>query len=129
MKKILAFVAVAFLMGGCATFDQNVKTAWAMLTGASVSPTQIIVAGNAFDALEATATQYLLYCKSVKYAIQVCALGNRKPVVAAVRSGRAARNQLEPYVVSGTAGPSAIYNTLAAAINTLQSFTMPTGAK
>lgn len=124
MRKLIYVLVAGSLLAGCA----NLQTAWQMVTSASVSPTQIIVAGNAFDALEATATQYLLYCKSIKYAQQACALGNRKPVVAAVRAGRSARNQLEPYVTSGTAGPSAIYNTLVAAITTLQKTPLPTGA-
>lgn len=125
MKKFIMAGAVAFALGGCA----QLTNAFDVITSAAVTPTQIIVAGNAFDALEATATQYLLYCKSINYAQQVCALGNRKPVVTAVRSGRAARTSLEPYVTSGTAGPSAIYNTLVAAITTLQNAPMPTGAK
>ena len=124
MKKILilaAFVAAATL-GGCA----NLKNAFAVLSAASVTPQQIVIAGNSFDALETTATQYLNYCKSVAYKPQPCALGNRKPVVAAVRSGRAARNSLEPYVTSGLAGPAALYNTLIAAITTLQAKPLPT---
>lgn len=121
---VVASLVGALALGGCA----NLKTAWEVVTSASVTPTQIIVAGNSFDALEATATQYLLYCKSVAYKPQPCALGNRKPVVAAVRSGRAARTSLEPYVVSGTAGPAAIYNTLISAITSLQATQLPTSA-
>jgi hypothetical protein len=122
MKKL--FIAAALLasvtLGGRASTLTKLQTAWSVVSSASVTPTQIIVAGNAFDALEATATQYLLYCKSVNYAPQPCALGNRKPVVAAVRSGRAARNQLETYAAQGNAGPADLYNTLTAAITSLQ---------
>lgn len=127
MKKILAIIVLSVGLAGCASTLQKLDTAWQIVTSASVSPTQIIVAGNAFDALEATATQYLLYCKSVNYLPQPCTLGNRKPVVAAVRAGHTARNSLEPYVVSGTAGPAALYNTLIAAITQLQATPMPTG--
>ena len=115
MKKLLFAVSLALSLGGCA----NLQTAWQMITSASVSPTQIIVAGNAFDAAEASATQYLLFCK-VNPVMKVCDLTTRKTVVAAVRAGRTARNGLEPYIVSGTAGPSALFNTMVASINTLQ---------
>ncbi len=59
MKKLLV-LALALTLGACA----NLKTAYQVITEASVSPTQIIVAANAFDALEGTATQYLVYCKA-----------------------------------------------------------------
>ncbi len=122
MKRLIPLVLILAL-GGCASL-QNV---WSVVTGVSVSPTQIVVAGNAFDAAETSATQYLLWCKQ-NAANAACALSTRKSVVAAVRSGRAARNALEPYVVSGTAGPSALYNTLVAAINTLQASQPAIGA-
>lgn len=124
MRKLLLVGLLAGALGGCAT----IKADWAIITGTTVSPTQIIVAANAFDAGEASATQYLLYCK--QNAVQAaCALSTRKAVVLAVRSGRVARNQLEPYIVSGTAGPSAIYNTLVAIVAQLQSSIPAQGAK
>jgi hypothetical protein len=116
MKKILLWGAVALALGGCA----NIRTVWSTITSASVSPTQIIVAGNAFDAAEASATQYLSACKSKAIPVTACTLSIRKQVVASVRAGRSARNQLEPYVISGTAGPAAIYNAMVTSINTLQ---------
>lgn len=132
MKKILVAAVLALSLGGCATFqtfENNVKTAWSMVTSASVSPTQIIVAANGFNAVKATATQYLLYCKSVNYVPQACSLSNRQVVVKSVRAGTVARNQLEPYVTSGTAGPAAIYNTLVSVISSLQASNLPVGAK
>jgi hypothetical protein len=123
MKKILLLVPLLLTLGACA----SLQTAWSVVTGTSVSPTQIVVAANAFDAGEATATQYLLYCKA-NAVIAACALKTRQQVVAAVRAGRAARNQLEPYIVSGSAGPSAVYNTLVAAVTSLQSQIPTTGA-
>lgn len=123
MKKLLAAGLLAFSLGGCATL----KTDWAIVTGTSISPTQIIVVANAFDAGEASATQYLLFCRAAAPAPSYCALKTRQAVVAAVRAGRAARNQLEPYVLSGTAGPAAIYNTLVAIVTTLQTQIPATG--
>lgn len=115
MKKLLVLVAILALTS-CA----NLQTVWTTITSASVSPTQIIVAGNAFDAAEASATQYLMACKSKAIPASVCVLNTRKQVVASVRAGRSARNQLEPYVISGTAGPAALYNAMVTSINTLQ---------
>lgn len=116
MRKLLLVIPLALSLGACA----SLQTTWNMITGVSASPTQIIVAANAFDAGEASATQYLLYCKA-NAAVSYCALKTRQAVVSAVRAGRTARNQLEPYIVSGTAGPVALYNTLVAAITSLQS--------
>ena len=116
MKKLLLAVSLVLALGGCT----NLQNAWQMITSASVSPTQIIVAANSFDAAEASATQYLLYCKATVPVPTYCALKTRQTVVAAVRAGRTARNGLEPYVVSGTAGPSVLFNTMVTSINTLQ---------
>lgn len=123
MKKFLAIGLLAFSLSGCA----SLQTTWSVITGASVSPTQIIVAANAFDAGEASATQYLLFCKA-NPVVSYCALKTRQTVVAAVRAGRVARSQLEPYIVSGTAGPSAIYNTLVGIVSSLQTLVPSTGA-
>lgn len=124
MKKLLLVIGLSLVLSGCATFQKD----WSIITGTTVSPTQIIVTANAFDAAEASATQYLLYCKATVPAPSYCALQTRKTVVAAVRAGIVARNQLEPYITSGTAGPLAIYNTLLATVASLQSAIPVTGA-
>jgi hypothetical protein len=123
MKKLFLVIPLLFTLGACA----SLQTTWSIVTGASVSPTQIIIAANAFDAGEASATQYLLYCKATVPAPTYCALSTRQSVVKAVRAGRVARNQLEPYVVSGSAGPAAIYNTLVATVTSLQTQIPSTG--
>lgn len=124
MKKFLLLAFLALPLGACATL----QTGWSIITGTTVSPTQIIVAANAFDAGEASATQYLLYCKATVPAPSYCALATRQAVVKAVRAGRVARAQLEPYITSGIAGPSAIYNTLVATVTALQTQIPVTGA-
>ncbi len=122
MKKFLLIIPLILTLGACA----SLQTTWNVLTGVSVSPTQIIVAANAFDAGEASATQYLLYCKA-NPVVSYCALQTRQAVIKAVRTGRVVRNQLEPYIVSGTAGPIALYNTLIATVTSLQSQIPTTG--
>lgn len=116
MKKLLLVIPLALSLGACA----SLQTAWSVISGTSVSPTQIIIAANAFDAGEASATQYLLYCKA-NPTETYCALKTRQAVVSAVRAGRVTRAQLEPYIVSGTAGPVALYNTLVATVTALKS--------
>src|SRR6266478_1458100 len=91
-------LVLMLLLSGCA----NLKNVYSIITEATVSPTQIIVAANAFDALEGTATQYLVYCKA-NLATAICSADNRRSVIKYVRSGRAARNQLESYVAAGHA--------------------------
>jgi hypothetical protein len=124
MRKFLAFALLAISLGGCATFEKD----WAIVTGTTISPTQIIVAANAFDAAEASATQYLLYCKAQATPPSYCARATRVSVISGVRAGRAVRAQLEPYIVSGTAGPAALYNSLVAAVTSLQTQIPATGA-
>lgn len=129
MKKLFVAVILAISLGGCAQlqdFSQRVENAWQVATSASVSPTQIIVAANAFNAAQATATQYLNYCK-INVQVAACGLTTRQKVVALVRSGRAARDELETYVEKGGAGPSGVYNVLVAAVSALQTTTPATG--
>lgn len=120
MRKYLAVSLVlgSLALGGCASELQKLHTFYNVVTQTTVPPNTIIVAANSFDALEATATQYLSYCKA-NLSTSACSAANRRTVIKAVRAGRAARNQLETYVTSNTAAPSAIYNALVAAINTL----------
>lgn len=130
MRKYLAAALVlgAISLGGCASELQKLHTVYSIVTETTVSPSTIIVAANSFDALEATATQYLTYCKA-NLTASACSADNRRTVIKAVRAGRAARNQLETYVTNNTAAPSAIYNTLVAAINTLNTSAAAGGLK
>jgi hypothetical protein len=125
MKRLILIAGLALALSGCA----NLQTAWQVATSVSVSPTQIVVAGNSFDAAEASAAQYLGACKGAALPASACTLPIRRKIVAAVRAGRAARNALEPYVTTGAAGPATIYNTLLNSIGILQSNLPISGAK
>lgn len=118
MKKVIAII-LALSLGGCATELAKLQTAYSIVTQTTVSPQAILVTANAFDALEAGATQYLVWCKT-NLTSAACSASNRRIVIKAGRSGRAARNQLEPYITSGSAGPKAIYDTLSAAVDALK---------
>jgi len=126
MKRFLVVFLLAFSIGACAQL-RAIQTVYSIATEATVSPQTIIVAANSFDALQATATQYLIYCKT-NLATPICVADNRRQVIKYVRVGRAARTQLETYIASGQAGPSALYNTLVAAINQLNQTPAAQGA-
>ena len=119
LRKSLIVVALAASLGGCA----QLQTDYSVLTGATISPTAVIVSANAFDGLEATATIYLKLpqCPTVT---KVCRAPEAVPgIVKAVRAGRTARNSLEALLAANgnSAIPVASYNTLTAAVSSLQS--------
>lgn len=119
MKKLLLVGLLA--LGGCANLQNDLN----VLSGSSVTPQQVVVAGNAFDAVEATATTYLKLpgCPATT-AVPVCrSAAAAVQIAAAIRTGRAARNAMEGFVnaAPGTPAPVSNYNTLMTAISTLQS--------
>jgi hypothetical protein len=115
------FIAIGLLFGliGCTQLQNDINA----ITGASVNPTAVIVAANAFDAAEATATNYLRLKKCTATSGPVC----RNPtataaIIPAIRSGRAARNNLEAFLKNnpGVLGPTGLYNALITATTTLE---------
>lgn len=127
MKKIISAVIIATSLAGCAGELSRLRAVYTIVTEATVSPQAVLVAANAFNAIEGTATQYLIYCKS-NLSTSVCSASNRRGVIKYVRTGRAARNQLESSIETNSSAPSAIYNTLVAAINFLNSSPITGGA-
>lgn len=119
MIKLLLASAIGLTLTGCATL-QKLQTVWTTINTATVSPKTIVVAANAFDGLEGTATNYLKYCKA-NLSQPICVADNRQVVIQAVRKGRTARNQLETYIISDTPAPAPLYNVLIGALNLLTS--------
>jgi len=120
MKRIILAAALAFSLTAC-TQVQNV---WDTVTSASVTPTTVIVAANTFDALEATATNYLRLPKCTGSNGPVCRdKAATAQIIPAVRAGRVARTNLEQFFKDhpGQLGPKGLYDALTAAISTLQS--------
>lgn len=120
MKKILPlFVVAALALGGCA----NLTNAWNTLTSSQVTASQVAVAGNTFDGLEAIATGYLRLTKCNGANGPICRDPTAtKQIISAIRGGRVARNNLEQFFKDhpGQLGPQGLYDALQTAISTLQ---------
>ena len=102
MKRLLVALFLAPALAGCVGTIQKVETVYREVTSATITVQQVYIAANAFDAIEASATQYL--------RLPVCGkLPCRNPsatnsLVASIRSGRLARNKLEASVGSNPNG-------------------------
>lgn len=121
MRKIILAFALAVSLGGCATL-QRIDAAWQAVKSATVSPQAVVVAANTFNALEATATNYLRLAKCNGSNGPIC----RDPaitakVIPAVRAGRAARDSLLAFQRAhpGQLGDQGVYEALQASISTL----------
>jgi hypothetical protein len=115
MKKIL-IIALCLLAAGCSTL-----TAISGLATSSVTPTEALIAANAYDAIEAGGTAFLTYCHTNKDVPATCIAANRRSVIQYIRAGRAARNQVETYVQTSTSIPAAVYNAMVTATTNLKS--------
>jgi hypothetical protein len=121
MRKIILAAAMTcvVILGGCAQLQND----WNIVTGATISPTSIYVAANAFDALEQTATNYLKLPACGTNAPTLCRnQAAVSAIVPLIRSGRIARNQLEAAVSNGgsTPIPATAYSVLQNAISSLK---------
>lgn len=123
MKRILIVCTLALALTGCSTFGK-IETAFGVLTGATVSPQAVVIAANTFDALEATATNYLRLKKCIGANGPVCRdPGATKVLIPAVQEARGARNDLEAFLKAhpGQLGPSGLYDALQTAIARVES--------
>lgn len=115
MRKIILAVALTLPLAGCASLGiiQQVATT-------TVPATVVIPTANAFDVLKGTAANYGKYCIQQKMVPSICSADIRRNVIKFVRSGTAARNQLESSLASGEPAAASIYNLLVAAVQGLQ---------
>lgn len=121
MKKFLVFplLAVALMLAGCAQMEVATGV-YQKVTETTVPAATVIPTANAFDILKIAATNYGSYCIQQKMAPAPCSADTRRIVIKAVRSGTAARKQLEDSVISGQPAVASIYNVLVAAVQGLQ---------
>lgn len=123
MKKLALIAMLAVGVAGCAqlqTAIQDLKGAYVYATTATVTAGQAGIVANAYDALKGTAVNYGNYCIAQKFPQPVCSAANRRAVIKAVRSGDAARAQIEVPITTGQPVTATIYNTLVAAVNALK---------
>lgn len=115
MKKVILILALS--LGGCA----GLQTAYNVASGVTVTPQQVYLARNAFDTVEVTATNYIVFCKR-KPATPGCSKAAIAQLIPAVRSGRVARNNLVQFQKDNpnANAPSNAYNVLVTATNTVQ---------
>lgn len=116
MKKLAIVAALAFGLGGCA----NLQGIYTLATTATVPAGDVVIAANAFDALNATATNYGNYCVTQHFPVPLCSKANRRGVIKAVNSGINAKHALEGSINSGQPAIATVYNVLIAAVNSLQ---------
>lgn len=119
MRRILLAVTLALSLAGCAGISA-VTGVFKTVTETTVPADVVIPAANAFNILKAGATNYGMYCIQQKMVPSICSATTRRVVVRSVRSGTAARNQLEASVTSGQPALSSIYNVLVSAVTSLQ---------
>lgn len=117
MKKII-IICLALSLSGCAGITRLIDSA----TSVTVSPQSVVIAANSFNAIEATATNYLHLTRCDKTTSKVC---RDKAVTAilipAVLNARKARNDLVAFQKAhpGELGTQGLYDALQLAITTL----------
>lgn len=128
MKHLkIALVAFALIgLGACAqiqSFTGKVSSAYSVLTEATVSREAVVIARNAFNAVEVTATNYLTLRRCNGSNGPICRdPAATKVIIKYVRSGRVARNNLTQFMKDhpGQLGPQGLYDSLKASTKALQ---------
>ena len=130
MRSFLRAGALALVMitgvslGGCATVDK-IKAAYETVTSATVTTQQVKIAIDSFDVLQVAATDLYLPLHPCSATRGFPCRGAAKPVVDALRAGRAARNNLKAMLRASVASSSgtiaaADYNALTVASATIK---------
>lgn len=123
MFRLAAAALIAVTLAGCAGLQKQIDVATGIydtVTTTTVPASAVIPAANTFNILKGAATNYGRYCISQKMAPSICSADIRRQVIRAVRSGTAARNQLETSLATGQPAAASIYNVLVAAVNGLK---------
>jgi hypothetical protein len=127
MKKLLLLVPLLLALGGCATFNADLarlQAAFTVVTTSTVPASTAQVAVSSFEVLEASATEYFIYCKK-NPTTAVCAPGtvaNPGPLRIAIkydRQGRKARDEIKAAGRSGALISTTAYNLLVDAVTNL----------
>lgn len=130
MRMIRTFALVAAMTlpaGGCAHLDlghlgATISNIAGVVTGANVSPQAVVVAVNAADGLQDTATAYLQLPRCRAGGTPICRQSAAtQPLKRAVLTMRAARNDLEDWYAAhpNTAPPASLYEKVTGAARVL----------
>lgn len=119
MKRTLILL-LALSLAGCAGDLAKIQGIYTFATTATVPAGDVVVAANAFDALNATATNYGNYCIDQHFPRPLCSAANRRAVIKWVNSGLNAKHALEGSINSGQSALATTYNALIAAVNGLK---------
>lgn len=117
--RLIIAAAAIFAITGCA----QLENAYSVVTGSSVSPGAVIVAGYSVDALEATATQYLRRPRCGTSSTIICrSPAATKAIIPAVRSMRVARDAAEQFLAThpGQLGSQGLYDALQSSAGALK---------
>ena len=87
-------IALAITLSGCAGSLQKIENAIGIVTGDIVTPQAVYVAINAFDAVEASATNYLRLPRCSGVGNLCRTPSTSAAVITWIRAGRADRKQL-----------------------------------
>lgn len=121
MRKLFIIALTAIGLSGCAALA-DFKNAFDAATSVTVSPQAIVIASNSFNAVEASATNYLNLTRCDKTTSKVC---RDKAVTAilipAVLNARKARNDLVAFQRThpGQLGTQGLYDALRQSVTTL----------
>ena len=121
MGKGLIVLALGFSLSGCAGLTK-LQDVFEVATTVTVSPQFIVIAANSFNAIEASATNYLRLTRCDKTSSKVC---RDKAITAilipAVQNTRKARNDLIAFQRThpGELGTQGLYDALQLSLTTL----------
>ena len=124
MKKIALALTLALSLGACAqlqAFKDEVVHTYNVVSGVVISPTSVYVARNAYDVVERSATNYLVFCHKNPSNV-ACSKVVESKLVDAVRAGRDARRNVTAYMRAHPDGAGAgdVYGKLTLATSTIK---------
>lgn len=117
--KLSIIGLLALTLVSCA----ELRNAFDIVSESKVSPSAVYIAANAFNALEATATNYLRLPRCTPAIRPVCREPEITPkIINNVRAGRQARNGLVKFLKDhpNELGPRGLYDVLVASTSTLR---------
>lgn len=126
MKKLLVIVAITLSLAGCqgTRFGDFIATAGNAITAAenAVTPQQIYIAANAFDAVKVSATNYLEFRRCPTNAPFCRDPSVTKKLIPLIRAGTIARNNAVSWARANPNGfaEQSLYDKLTAITSTIE---------